>query len=233
MEASYKNITYLFIAIFIVVIIGFFNSYFGLFPHFKGLPDMAHLHFIGWLLWFSLLIIQPLLIQFNKLPIHRLLGKFSYFLAPYILLTIIGMIKHSYSIHKTPYLIATHPPGLYFSMAGAIYFFLFYILAIVNKKNTAFHMRYIIISSLALLFPSVDRFFIEELKLGEAGGAFTPLIVLLIIIALIIYDKVKLKKISRPYIVALIFTLAMDISIKTFLPSHAWQSIALKIGQYL
>jgi hypothetical protein len=84
-----------------------------------------------------------------------------------------------------------------------------------------------------LLPPAVDRFFIEELKLGKVGGIFTPLIVLLIIIGLIIYDGVKLKKISKPYIIALIFTLALDVSIKTFLPSHAWKSIALKISQYL
>jgi hypothetical protein len=233
METSYKNLSYFFAGIFAVAIIGFFNSYFGLFPYFKGLPDMAHLHFIGWLLWFALLIIQPLLIRFNKLPTHRLLGRFSYFLAPYILFTIVGMIKYSYSIHKTHYLIATDPPGLYFSLAGAINFSLFYVLAIVYKKNTAYHMRYIIVSSLALLPPSTGRFFSEELKLGNAGGVFTPLIVLLIIIGLIIYDKIKLKRVSKPYIIALLFTLALDISIPTFIPTHAWHILAFKIGQFL
>jgi hypothetical protein len=233
METPYKNLSYFFASIFILAIIGFFNSYFGLFPHFTGLPDMAHLHFLGWLLWFSLLIIQPLLIRFNKLSVHRFLGKFSYFLFVYILFTILGMIRYSYSIYGLSYLIATRPPGLYFSIAGAINFGLFYILAIINRKNTSTHMRYIIISSLALIPPATGRLFDLELKLGEGGAALVPLIQLAIIVSLIFFDKVKLKKVSRPYIIALIFTLALDISIPTFIPSHAWQTIALKIGKFL
>ncbi len=193
---------------------------------------MAHLHFIGWLLWFSLLIIQPLLIRFHKPEIHRVLGRFSYFLFVYILFTVIGMIRYTYSIYKAHYLIATHPPGLYFSIAGAINFGLFYILAIINRKNTPYHMRYIIISSLALIPPATGRFFNNDIKWPQ-GGALVPLIQVLIIVALIVYDKVKLKKISKPYIVALIFTMALNISIPTFIPSHAWQTIAYRIGRYL
>jgi hypothetical protein len=232
METSYKNLSLFFAAILAFAFVGFFSSYFGLFPHFKGVPDMAHLHFIGWLLWFSLLIIQPLLIRFHKPEIHRLLGKFSYFLFVYISFTIIGMIKYSYSIYKTHYLIATRPPGLYFSMAGAISFGLFYILAIINRKNTPYHMRYIIISSLALIPPATGRFFDYDLKWPQ-GGALVGLIQILIIIGLIAYDKIKLKKISKPYIIALIFNLTLNISIPAFVPSHAWQSIAFRIGRYL
>jgi hypothetical protein len=233
METAYRNVSYFFGAILLLAIVGFFNSYFGRFPHFNGLPDMAHLHAIGFLTWFTLLIIQPLLIRYNQVRIHRLLGKFSYFLVPYILFTIIGMIKYSYSIYGKHYLIAINPPGLYFSIQGAINFTLFYILAMVNKKNTAFHMRYIIVASLALIPPAAGRFFVEELKLGPIGGPFSGILVLLIIIGLIIYDKVKLKKVSKPYIIALIFNLMVNISIATFIPTHAWQFIALKIGQYL
>jgi len=233
METAYKNISYFFGAILLLVIVGFFNSYFGRFPHFNGLPDMAHLHAIGFLAWFALLIIQPLLIRYKQVGIHRLLGKFSYFLVPYIIFTIIGMMKHSYSIHGTHYLIAAQPPALYFSMIGAITFTTFYILAIVNRKNTAFHMRYIIVSSIALINPAISRFFGAELKLGPAGGPLTAMFVILTITGLIIYDKVKLKKVYKPYVVALIFNIMENISILTFIHTHAWQSIALKIGQYL
>jgi len=233
METSYRYLSFFFAAIFVMAFIGFFNSYFGLFPHFKGLPDMAHLHFIGWLLWFTLLIIQPILIRLHKVNVHRLLGKFSYFLFVYILFTVIGMIKYSYSIYKVHYLVATFPPGLYFSIQGAVNFSLFYILAIINRKNTPYHMRYIIISSLALIPPSTGRFFQEELKLGPAGGAFVGLIQILIIISLMVYDRVKSKKIYKPYIIAFIFTMALNISIPTFVPSHTWQKIALKIGDHL
>jgi hypothetical protein len=233
MEKSYKYLNYFFASMLGIIFIGFFNSYFSLFPRFQGLPDMAHLHAIGLLLWFSLLIAQPLLIRYDKLPVHRALGKFSYFLILYILFTIVGMIRHSYSIYHVHYLVTSQPPGLYFSMLGATSFTLFYILAIIYRKNTPYHMRYIIGSSLALLPPATDRFFREGLGMGVHGAPFTPLILMGTIIGLIVYDKVKLGKVYIPYIVILVYNILTGISIGVIPRTAAWHSFALWIGGYL
>ena len=80
---------------------------------------------------------------------------------------------------------------------------------LLSAGGTRKKIRKIIFS----LCPATDRFFIEELELGQAGGALTPLIILFIIIGLIVYDKIKLKKTYRSYIVALIFTL-ISVSLK-------------------
>lgn len=233
MEKAYRNISYLFLLILAFAIVGFFQSYFGLFPRFEGLPAVAHLHAIGLLLWFGLLILQPILIRYNRIGVHRLLGKFSYFLVPYIALTVFGMARHSYRAQGASWLLAANPPGLFFALIGLLPFLFFYALAIVYRRNTEYHMRFIIATSLPLIPPALGRFFDLRLKLGPPGAILPPLTVLLILVGLIIYDKVKLGRVHRAYWVALAVIILVDVSVPTIAPTHLWQSIALKIGQYL
>jgi uncharacterized membrane protein YozB (DUF420 family) len=233
MEKAYRNISYLFLLILGFAIVGFFQSYFGLFPRFQGLPAVAHLHAIGLLLWFGLLIIQPILIRYNRIELHRLLGKFSYFLVPYIALTVFGMARHSYRAKGASWLLAANPPSLFFVFIGLLPFLLFYILAIVYRRNTEYHMRFIIATSLPLIPPALGRFLDLRLKLGPPGAVLPPLTVLLILIGLMIYDKVELGRVHRAYWIVLLVILLVDVSVPTIAPSHWWQSVALKIGQFL
>lgn len=233
MENAYKNINYLFLVVLAFVGLGFFKTYFGLFPRFQGLPTMAHFHAAGFLLWFALLIVQPLLIRHKQLALHRVLGKFSYFLVSYIVLTVWGMAHASYHLQGTPWLLSVQPPGLFFGLIGLVNFLSFYILAIVYRRNSAYHMRYIIATSLALIPASLGRFFGIWLKLGPAGGILTTLTVFAILIGLMVYDKMKFGKVHRAYVVALMITILIDVAVPTVPPTHLWQLTALKIGQYL
>ncbi|MGB6686163.1 MAG: hypothetical protein WBH24_21095 [Candidatus Acidiferrum sp.] len=232
-ERPYKNISYLFLLILVFVGLGFFKTYFGLFPRFEGLPTIAHFHAIGFLLWIALLVVQPLLIRYNQLPLHRLLGKFSYFLVPYIVLTVFGMSHEAYRVKGNSWLLAPQPPSLFFAVIGLGDFLFFYVLAIIYRRDREYHMRYIIATSLALIEPSLGRFFAIWLKLGPVGGILTTLTVFSIFIGLMVYDKVKFGKVHRAYIVAFVFTLLLDVAVPVVPPTHLWQSIALRIGRYL
>jgi hypothetical protein len=233
MERAYKNINYLFLLILLFVGLGFFKTYFSLFPRFQGLPTVAHFHAIGFLLWFALLIVQPILVWKNQLPLHRMLGKFSYFLVAYIVLTIIGMAHEAYHLKGNSWLLSIQPPSLFFAVVGFVNFLTFYSLAIIYRRNTGYHMRFIIATSLALIPPSLGRFFDLWLKLGPPGGILLTLIVFAILIGLIVYDKVKFGKVHNAYWVVLAFTILIDVAVPTIPPTHLWQSIALKVGQYL
>jgi len=85
MEKVYKNISWLFAAILGIVILGFFKTYFGLFPTFEKVTSIQHIHGTLFLLWFVMLIVQPILIQKRKLEWHRRIGMISYFLVPLII----------------------------------------------------------------------------------------------------------------------------------------------------
>jgi len=232
-ERPYKNVSYLFLLIVVFVGLGFFKTYFGLFPRFQGLPKIAHFHALGFLLWIALLIVQPLLIRYNRLPLHRLLGKFSYFLVPYIALTVFGMAREAFQLKGNSWLLVAKPPSFFFAIIGLSNFLFFYVLAIVYRREREYHMRYIIATSLALIPPAVGRFFDLWLKLGPAGAPLPILTVYTILIALMIYDKVKLGKVHRAYWVVLLFTILVGIAVPTIPRTHAWQSFALRAGQYL
>jgi hypothetical protein len=233
MEKAYRNISYFFLLIFVVAILGFYQTYFGLFPRFRGVPDIAHLHALGFLLWFALLIIQPLLIRYNQLALHRSLGKFSYFLVPYIVLTVFGMMENGYHRDGVEWFLATNPPVFFFAVAGITNFVLFYLLAIVYRRNAAYHMRYIISASLALLAPALGRLFGPELHMPIMAAAVPSVVAPLILIGLIVLDWVKLRKAYTPYLYALELTILIDVAIPTIPRTRVWQSIALIVARHM
>lgn len=233
MEKAYRNISYLFAGLLLFVILGFYQTYFGLFPRFQGVPDIAHLHALGFLLWCGLLIVQPLLIRYNKPSLHRFLGKSTYFLVPYIALTSFGMVKHAYHRDGMPWLLRNNPPAFFLAVAGIIWFVLFYLLAIIYKRNAAYHMRYIIGASLALVSPSAGRLFGSELHMLLIVAIVTPLLPVAILIGLMILDWVKLKKVYSPYLYGLAFSILFAVAVPTIPRSHLWQSFALWTGQHL
>ena len=157
MEKTYPNISFFFIGVLICTLIGFHFTYTMQFPTFKGL-SMAH-HFHGAMLmsWFAMLIIQPFLIRYRKYEWHRNLGKVSYILVPLILYSIFLVTKISFtkSIVERPENVAIG--GLALDIPIILAFGLFYGLAMVNSKNSAAHMRYMIGTSLLMIGPGLGR----------------------------------------------------------------------------
>ena len=146
-EKEYRNIGYPFFFLLGLVIFGFFKTYFGLFPHFNDHTTViVHFHALVLLLWIILLIVQPFLIRYKKLAAHRLLGKFTYVLVPLIICSFIGMMSKQTGeelAQKMP--LALILKSLYLPFTDTLLFSTFYILAIINKCNTALHMRYILV----------------------------------------------------------------------------------------
>lgn len=227
MHKAYRNISVLFILIFAFVILGFFRTYFGHLGQFNTFPVILNIHAIAFITWILLLIFQPLTIIYDKRNIHRILGKFSYFLVPVILFTIWEMIKISYARDNGTVPFPQIAEHLILPITDALVFATLYVLAIINKRNSAYHMRYIIACSLVLISPSGARF------LGYTLGAIGPLIGLIMIhaimIGLILYDKIKLNKVYPPYLIAWTLLIASHLIEIFFSKTLLWQSMFLKI----
>ena len=132
MEQAYKKVSYLFIAIFLVIFAGFYKTYFGLFPSFDGVTITHHIHSALFMLWFLMLIVQPILIRNKKFVLHRAVGKFSYFLVPLLVGSIFYIAKGFY--HK---MIVDLPaekvvPMLFVPFYQIIDFVVLYLLAIYH-----------------------------------------------------------------------------------------------------
>ena len=216
---KYKNVGYFFLILFAFVIIGFFKTYFGLFPYFdEHTTILVHFHATVLTLWVILLIVQPLLIRYKKFAIHRLLGKFTYILVPLIICSFIGMMNKQYNeemIQKIPRSEIIEDISL--SVALLLLFATFYILAIINKRKVAFHMRYMIATGLVLINPALTR--ITLFWNIFSSQLFVFVLTDLILLVLIFFDR-RNKRRYKPYIVALILFLVYHIEFVLFYPSY-------------
>jgi hypothetical protein len=189
MEKSYNiyhNLGYWFLFLILLVLAGFYSSYFLVF--FQPTPSIIHIHFTLMTLWIVMLIVQPFLIKYKKVAIHRMLGKISYVLVPLVLTSGFLMIRFSYyrvlddlrqkaavglNQFDTEQLLRQAAAYEAIAFFWLVIFALFYCLAVINRRKSAIHARYIVATALALLGPTVDRIFIFSFKLEKLPGSIT------------------------------------------------------------
>lgn len=230
MDKAYNNIWILFFTILAVAFLGFFKTYFGLFDTFNQIPFAHHIHTLLFLLWFVLLLMQPYLIKKRKLKLHRLLGKFSYVLMPLIIVSIFSVTKSQY--HRELLLLPRSEciANLIIPIPQLILFVALYILAIVHVKNTGYHMRYIIGSTLVLIGPGLGRAFISQMGMTFPQGVqFSFLVTELVLVGLILYD-IKKHRQYKPYAILLAVFFLCHLGWFFIPQSLLWQSLC---GQFV
>jgi hypothetical protein len=206
MERQYKYLGYFFLAFILFVALGFYYPYFSLFPDFKSVTSTTHIHAMALFLWVLILIIQPFLISYKKFRTHRLIGKFTYFLMPIIILSSIGVLRQQYYEGLEQKMTSSASLKTLFTSAAELFsIIIYYALAIFNilKGNVAFHMRYMICLALEFIPPSFGRTLGYWLDMRQYYTYnISILLCMIILIALIIYDKQKKSNYS-PYVFAL------------------------------
>lgn len=193
MEKAYKNISYLFGAVLLLVFVAFFKTYFGLFPKFAGTSNLIHIHVLANLIWFALLIVQPILIVQKKIALHRWLGKFSYGFVPVMVLILIFVLIAGQLRDKNLGIFAIN-------IFDTGQFILFYGLAIAYRHNPAYHARFMIMTVLPFLGPALGR--LPQIPLPPG------LLEFLIISGLLIYERFH-RKIYKPYVISLLVFLGL------------------------
>lgn len=210
MEKAYRTSSYLFIAVLVMVFVGFYKSYFRLFPHFDGISTALHIHAIIVLLWFAILIVQPFLIRGKKLKLHRLIGKVSYAVVPLVVLSIAWLMRLGF-IHNTPLAPGT-PDFRLIGIADLTYFISFYLLAVYYRHKTSYHARYMAMTVLPFINPALGRL--------EFPG---PIVALVILVGLLIYERFN-NKIYRPYLIGLFAYLAIYLFFLFGINADQWRA---------
>lgn len=210
MELLYKKSHYLFIAVLLMAVAGFWKSWFSKFPTMEGLNFALNFHGVMCLLWFGILITQPILISQKKIAIHQKLGKISYWVVALLLLSIIHLTRLAF-IKNTP--IAPGQIDLRLIGIADMVFFLFcYGMAIFYRKNTKYHARYMVLSVLPFINPALGR-------LNFPG----PIIALAIMVGLIIYERFK-NKVYLPYAISFPLYLATYIFFIAVIDADDWKA---------
>src|SRR5580700_8312852 len=131
MEKYYKNIGYFFLVLLVFVALGFYYPYFSLFPDFKSVTIIVHIHAITLFLWLVILMVQPLLIRYHRYKAHKMVGKLTYFLLPVVIISMLGVIRQGYLRGIDEKMTSAQSLKAQFTnIAGIFSFLIYYFLAI-------------------------------------------------------------------------------------------------------
>ena len=235
MEKEYKSIVLFFIAIAIIVFIGFFPTYFIHFPKFEGFLSLHHFHAIVMISWLLMLIIQPILISKRKYQWHRLIGQISYFLVPIIIISMLLVYKRAFinSLDTNGINNIESLCLLFLPLTDVLPFTVFYLLAIKNKKETPNHFRYMISTAIVIVGAGFVRILTVWFDMDFISGLYVNGGVLtLVFVGLILYD-LKYNKLSnnKSFVIAF-FVFVIPNFLLLFVPNTAWwQSLTNEIAK--
>lgn len=195
MDKIYRNIGFVVVLLIPLVIAGFYKTYLRHFPQFDNGPGIAiHLHFIISSLWILLLIIQPLLIRAKNYHQHRLLGRLSYLLFTLLLASIIPLYLDQLDDGFLPLLMLT--------TFDIVLLVAFYLLAMLHRKNSQVHMRYMIALIVLFTLPAIGRINSYLLGFSFIQNANIAFGITSVILFLLIVNDIKANANWRPFAIA-------------------------------
>ena len=169
METNYRNISFYFTMILVFLVFAFSKTYFSFFPTFKNTTVAIHFHVTMVLIWFAILIVQPILISRKQINMHRVIGKLSYAFVPLLIFSFLLMTRNEQLRAKKLNVFTVN-------IFDVSMFLIFYILAIVNKGKVTWHARFMMLTVIPFLSPASARLHINGLLL-QVGLLVSLLIV--------------------------------------------------------
>lgn len=190
-------------------------TFFGFYPtYFSKLTETAtvfHLHAFFMVLWIAMAILQPLLIKRKNTRLHRLIGKFSYFIMPVVFITAWYVIRHVYNVQidkfreegisagtplSAPEIRSKAADYIAIGIIYLVWLIVFYTMAVINRKRMLFHATYMFAAILTLLGPTADRliyFTLTDLgwKYSFMAQNFVFFFILFLLLVLMFYQHRK------------------------------------------
>ncbi|MCA1614671.1 MAG: hypothetical protein LC795_11130 [Acidobacteria bacterium] len=142
-----------FAGLFLLALVAYWPTYFS---RVLSADHYTHFHASLAAVWILMLAAQPMLIRAKRLSWHRLLGGFSYVLAPLIVVSIV-LLAHSRikGLSGEAYAVQTYI--LYLQVSLTVLFGLSYALAIYKRHALALHARFMVCTAFTLIDPVVIR----------------------------------------------------------------------------
>lgn len=230
MERTYKYLPWFFVLILILAPIGF-RRYLNRLALLEKQHFYVHFHAVFMTLWCVILITQPLLILKRKRKAHQWIGRFSYGLVPILLISMFMMLYHSLLANGKLELTNEDIQQLFFPFTQILIFGLFYLLAIKHVPKPRIHMRYVIVSSVTLLGPTIGR--IDFGILGLPNLDWDLLAMEGFLLGFLLWDRFKSVK-MKPYLYGLLaFVLVHALLEIGFHETMAWETFGLQLARLL
>lgn len=143
--------------VLLVIMTGFWASYFAAQ---RAVPLAFHVHAISSMMWLTLLIVQQVAVQRRAMELHRILGKASFVLFPFMIfgfMMIINRAAQRFAVREDAEIAALGPAfGVGMGIAIAAYLTLFF-LALKHRRNVKLHAGYMLATPLILFESPFSR----------------------------------------------------------------------------
>jgi hypothetical protein len=189
----YRNGFLVTIVLSAVVVWGFWPSFYA--HPFSLKTNLHYVHGIALSAWFCLLILQPLLIRFHHVKLHRAIGKFSFVAAPLIVVSVLLLIHYGQHLQRP--VNDLDYAFLFLLMMNPCIFTLLYGLAIYYRRDAATHARFMISTAFILAPAGLDRLMVRSFPDDGMTAVYMGWFgVDLIILGLAIWDWRSHKRLS-------------------------------------
>lgn len=226
---DYTNSRNFIIGLLLISIIAFWPNYYS---KFFDSQFYIHFHTFFSILWFGLLITQPYLVKSRRLDLHRLIGRFSYFVAPMVVISILLLANNRLTLaSESFYPIQTFL--LYLQISLAFVFAITYGLAVYFRRTKSIHARFMVATSFTFIDPIfarlINRFAPNTVSYSN-WITFGAINLLLIILS---YLDHKHRKAKWVFPSLLLLYLIVEIPIFFNLTGQSWwQSFAAWFGSF-
>jgi hypothetical protein len=172
-----------------VVVIGFGQSYFFAGMLRATLPNtLVHIHGAIFVSWIFFLVIQTSLVAIGKVKWHMTLGIFGVIMIP--LMAVFGVLTLFDSIRRNG---TDLPPELLLAgdLSNLALFVVLTAWALLVRRNSASHKRLMILGTMAIMGPAIDRWPIPHTIIG------TLAIFLGLPMLVVVYDLWSSRRVHR------------------------------------
>ena len=157
-------------------------------------PPVVHLHGAVFFSWMVLLVLQSVLVNTRNVRFHRSLGTFGVALAGVIVCLglLITIISLSAGINRPD------DPGLsYLSLVAPPSFAALFTMAVRAVRTPAVHRNLILLATLSILMPGINRLYMMSLGLGSVPFYSTYLTMDIILAAILYHEQRVTGRIGR------------------------------------
>lgn len=179
----------------LVVIAGFFRTYFGAGLVNAPLPSpILHVHAAVFTAWMVLFLVQAALVPLHRLAWHRALGTIAFCLPP--LMVALGLIAAIDALDRKV-MIGTLDPAvsLAIPLCSITAFAVVIFAAWKTRRRPDAHKRLIVLATIGLADAALGRFPWEQMGIPTAAGAVIGLAVLILLV--VAYDLLSLRRVHR------------------------------------
>lgn len=219
-DSMYRH-AYIYIAsLFLLIALGFLPLRFEPSARFSMIE---HIHGIFAMAWMGLIVTQTWLIGHDIVHWHRRLGKLSFVLAPMLVITAFATVQSLLAIFP----LKAGDPRLaiaYLDVGLLIYFILFYVLAIVHRRDFRRHQRFMVCTAFIAIPVSLGRVlfrYVSPRMSAPMNVVYSDLLIVAILVLLVLNDRQKQKKYFA-YWFSFFFFLVQIATVQLFTNWHPW-----------